>query len=255
MSIDRIQKYIRRLVVFFHHVIYPYYHDLILIWRELIWLFRDVISKTEKENLALVNKRYVREYLNFDSMWASDHGSDEKEYLGAGMLYYSLAYMKRAKLCVCLGSGGGFIPRMMAQAQRDLDLNGAETILVDANIGSYGRPYWIKKIPIPPKSFFLRKFPEIKVIMETTSLAAERNKNSWEIDYLHIDADHSYEGSLQDFYNYKELMSPDGIITFHDTKGTLDCWRTIETIKEEGHEVVNFPDIGAGVALINIKGK
>lgn len=83
-------------------------------------------------------------------------------------------------------------------------------------------------------------------------MTAERFKDIWKIDYLHIDADHSYEGSLRDFHDYKDLMSPGGVITFHDTQGRFECWRTLQRIIEEGHEVVNFPDIGAGVALIKV---
>ena len=40
--------------------------------------------------------------------------------LAAGMIYYSLAYSLKARTCVNLGSGGGFVPRMLRQAQRDL---------------------------------------------------------------------------------------------------------------------------------------
>ena len=34
------------------------------------------------------------------------------------MIIYSTIQMMRAKVCVCLGSGGGFIPRIMTQANR-----------------------------------------------------------------------------------------------------------------------------------------
>jgi glycosyltransferase involved in cell wall biosynthesis/cephalosporin hydroxylase len=38
------------------------------------------------------------------------------------------------------------------------------------------------------------------------------------IDFLFIDGDHSYEGVKQDFLDYKDLVSPEGIIAFHDIK-------------------------------------
>ena len=39
------------------------------------------------------------------------HGATD-EHLGDGLIIYSLIQYMRAKVCVCLGSGGGFIPRI-----------------------------------------------------------------------------------------------------------------------------------------------
>ena len=38
-------------------------------------------------------------------------------HLGDGLIVYSVIQLMRAKTCVCLGSGGGFIPRIMTQAE------------------------------------------------------------------------------------------------------------------------------------------
>ena len=81
--------------------------------------------------MSLVDKNFIATYLTADDSWCTGHGSDGCEDLGAGMLYYALAYSLRSRTCVCLGSGGGFVPRLMRQAQRDLDLEGSRTILVD----------------------------------------------------------------------------------------------------------------------------
>ena len=40
--------------------------------------------------------------------------------MGAGMMYFSLVYYMKARNCVCLGSGGGFVPRIMSQARLEL---------------------------------------------------------------------------------------------------------------------------------------
>ena len=72
----------------------------------------------------MLNRAVIREELHHDAKWFESHGSDGKEYLGGGMLYYTMAYITRAKVCVCLGSGGGFVPRLMVQAQRDLQASG-----------------------------------------------------------------------------------------------------------------------------------
>ena len=47
------------------------------------------------------------------------HGATDLS-LGDGLLVYSIIHYMRAKVCVCLGSGGGFIPRIMTQARLDL---------------------------------------------------------------------------------------------------------------------------------------
>lgn len=57
------------------------------------------------------------------------------------------------------------------------------------------------------------------------------------IDLLFLDGDHSYEGTYRDFTLYSPLVSPDGLIVFHDIVPTLphqDChsyrvWRDIKS--------------------------
>lgn len=61
---------------------------------------------------ALISTDYIRNFLTHEAAWADSHNG-RGDYLGTGMFYYALAYMKKAKLCICLGSGGGFVPRIM----------------------------------------------------------------------------------------------------------------------------------------------
>ena len=51
------------------------------------------------------------------------HGATD-EHLGDGILVYSLIQHMRSKNCVCIGSGGGYIPRIMTQAKLDLHKQG-----------------------------------------------------------------------------------------------------------------------------------
>lgn len=198
--------------------------------------------------MSIINKDYIRDVINQSAAWSVSHGSDEHEYMGAGLLYYSLVYMLRANLCVCLGSGGGFVPRIMRQAQRDLGMPRARTILVDANQGDWGRPQWLDG-----DSFFRSNFPDIEIILGRTLDVAERYAGEWKIDYLHLDADHSHEASLRDFQAYKSLMADDGVITFHDTYGEIPCVKTLDDVRAEGHDVVDFPNIGGGFAMIRLR--
>ncbi len=202
-----------------------------------------LFSQESNKQLSLINPDYIEGFLTHEAKWANSHNA-KKDYLGCGMLYYALAYMSKAHVCVCLGSGGGFVPRVMRQAQKDLNLDEAKTILVDANIGGYGTPVWLS-----PDHFFREEFSDIEIIMDLTKNVARGNPD-WKIDYLHIDVDHSFDGAHADFKNYLPLMNRPGIITFHDTCGKLPCAKVIEVIKEKGYEVVDFKEFGAGVAII-----
>ena len=120
----------------------------------------------------LVNKEYIKKFLtNNDTEPVSyrwTHGATD-EHLGDGLLIYSIIQFMRAKVCVCLGSGGGFIPRIMTQSRVDLydsqifegdrDFNWGDigtTYLVDASNGVGGNTDWIKKDSFFRKTFFPR---------------------------------------------------------------------------------------------------
>ena len=111
-------------------------------------------SKSSKSN-SLLDLSLIRNVLLRETPWAESHGANHLSYLGAGMLYYFMAYSFRSQTIVVLGSGGGYVPRLLKQAQRDLlsagirpDTNSGsdknqkggpyELYLVDAHLGSAG---------------------------------------------------------------------------------------------------------------------
>jgi hypothetical protein len=148
----------------------------------------------------------------------------------------------RAKVCVCLGSGGGFIPRIMTQARVDLydtgifegnrDYNWGDigvTYVVDAANKIGGNVDWLEE------DSFLRKTFYPRVINETTKKAYKNFfvKEDIKIDYLHIDAGHSYEDVKRDFELYSKLLSKNGIISIHDTdKNYEDNYIVTEDVKD-----------------------
>jgi hypothetical protein len=153
------------------------------------------------------------------------HGATDL-HLGDGLVIYSLIQYMRAKVCVCLGSGGGFIPRIMTQARKDLhsqkifegnsDTNWGDigvTYIVDAMNGVGGEVNWSDG-----DSYFRSNFYP-RIIKDTTSNAFHNFfvLQDIKIDYLHIDAGHSYENVKEDFELYSTIMSPNGIISIHDT--------------------------------------
>lgn len=195
----------------------------------------------------LVNPTFVESNLTKDANWGTLHAA-HGDYLGAGMLYYSLVYATKAKLCVCLGSGDGFVPRVLRQAQRDLSLSDSKTILVDGCIGKWGRPIWLKS-----DSFFRTYYPEVEIIIDTTANVAKGQAKEWIIDYLHIDADRTTMGALKDFLDYLPYMSQDGTIILHDAGPGRPCAHTAQLIKEMGYPVINFESLGTGTAVIRLK--
>jgi hypothetical protein len=153
------------------------------------------------------------------------HGATDL-HLGDGLLIYSLILFNRAKTCVCIGTGGGFVPRLMTQARKDLWEekifegnnenewgNIGTTIIIDASNGVGGYTDWTEE------NSFLRQHFAPQVIIETSERAYYDYfvRQDIKIDYLHIDGDHSYEGVKKDFELYSTIMSDNGIITIHDT--------------------------------------
>ena len=179
-------------------------------------------------------KKYLTNNLEFDYRGEEEtnpvpyrwsHGATDT-HLGDGLIIYSLIQYMRAKVCVCLGSGGGFIPRIMTQARYDLhkqnifegnpDFNYGDigsTYIVDAMNGIGGVVDWFAE-----ESFFRRTFHP-RIINSTTEEAFHNFfvLQDIKIDYLHIDAGHSYENVKEDFDLYSQIMSENGIISMHDT--------------------------------------
>ena len=153
------------------------------------------------------------------------HGATDL-HLGDGLIVYSIIQHMRAKNCVCIGSGGGFIPRIMTQARRDLYDQGIFDGNNEFNWGDIGATYVVDAcngIGGPTdledeKSFYRTHF--YPRFVKDTSENAYYNffvLQDIKIDVLFIDGDHSYEGVKLDFELYSKLLSPKGIILIHDT--------------------------------------
>ena len=167
---------------------------------------------------SILNYDYIKTYITTNKgekvpyRWS--HGATDM-HLGDGMIIYSLIYFHKFKSLVCLGSGGGFVPRIMSQA----------SYVVDACTGFNGEVDWEKE-----DSVFRRHFHP-KFIKETTESAYYNFfvKQDIKIDYLHIDADHTFEGVKKDFELYSQRMNRGGIITVHDTdKSYVDNFTEIQ---------------------------
>ena len=187
--------------------------------------------------------------ISHTSEWSWSHGTVGTKYAGFAPLYFSLIYTMRSKRCVCLGSGGGFVPKIMVYAQNKLIEENLivdyDVSLVDANLAGWGdRSY----------DNCIEGYPEIKLINKTTDEAAELFND---ISYLHVDADHSEQQVYKDLCNYGSRMKQKNwIITCHDTHTPIGAdygigvYNSIKRwTQENNHDLVNFP-IGYGTAII-----
>jgi len=178
------------------------------------------------------------------------HGATDK-HLGDGILIYSIIQFLRAKICVCLGSGGGFIPRIMTQARLDLYDSGifegkkefnwgdiGATFLVDAANGIGGKINYLEE-----DSFFRSRFFP-RFINDTTENAYYNFfvKEDIKIDYLHIDAGHSYDNIKQDFELYSKLLSENGVISVHDTDNRYENNYIVSKDLKEQNQYDSFTD-------------
>ncbi len=170
---------------------------------------------------GLLNRAFAASELSGPDSWCASHGATPgAEELGAGMLYYALTYSLRAAVCVCLGWE------------------------------IWGSPNWVAT-----DSWFRTRFPDVELVLSLTKTAHEEVfvPNGIEIDYLHIDADHHYEGVRLDFDLFAPLVRDDGVITLHDSGNYREpCGvpQLVESLRREGgYAVVHFP-IAYGTALV-----
>ena len=194
----------------------------------------------------MFNYEYVKHNLTNNNQepvpYRWTHGATDF-HLGDGLVIYSLVQHMRAKTCGCIGSGGGFIPRLITQARKDLydqqifsgdpDFNWGDigvTYLVDACNG-IGGPNDLER----ETSFFNTTFHP-RLIKETSENAYYNYfvLQDIKIDLLFIDGDHSYEGVKLDFELYSKILSPNGLIILHDTDKDYESSLVIpEDIKKD----------------------
>ena len=98
-------------------------------------------------------------------------------------------------------------------------------------------------------------YPDVEVVFNLTEKAFHEFfvPNGIKIDFLHIDADHHYEGAKIDWDLYSTLVPDDGIITLHDTvnyREPCGVYLLLDEIREQGdYSVINFP-IAYGTAIV-----
>jgi len=192
-------------------------------------------------NKTILNHKYIEQEITTngkksDVRYRWSHGATDK-HMGDGIVVYSMMSFFKPTISVCLGSGGGYIPRIMWKCVSDLKEEGFNTddsrvILVDAVNGVNGHPDWTDE-----DSFYRTNFNS-EWLHTTTAKAYYEYfiKRDMKIDMLWIDADHSLEGVKKDFDLYSQIISENGIIMVHDTdKNYVDNF--VETEEHEDYDL------------------
>ena len=216
--------------------------------------------------MGVIDKEYIRQFLTNNPVLEEDikgneiktfkpvayrwtHGASDYD-LGDGLLIYSIIQLMRYKTCVCLGSGAGFIPRIMTQARLDLHDQGIFEGNNDYNHGDIGTTYLVDaangvggKIDYSKEDSFFRYQFAPRFIKDTTENAYYNYfvKKDIKIDFLHIDAGHSYEDVKRDFELYSKLVKPTGIISIHDTDERYQKELIITEDEKEYYEFFDGP--------------
>ncbi len=184
-------------------------------------------------------------------LYSESHGCLDGT-LGVGYLYYGMVAALQARVVVCIGSGGGFVPDLLAQVQRDQGNTEARTILIDAVLPERG---WGSPLQprgwLTPDNDFLRRATDVTVLRMLSAQAAQRLRaEHLRIDYLHIDGDHSTAGVLADFADFSPMVRVGGIISLHDLH-LAEVRLAIARIRATypGWEYLSFGEIGAGTAF------
>lgn len=172
------------------------------------------------------------------------HGASD-EHMGDGIMVYALIQYMCFKNCVCIGSGGGFIPRIMTQARIDLYNQGMFEGNKDFNWGDIGTTYLVDPCnnvgggsDVSDKNNFFNK-TFVPRFIKSTSQEAYYNffvRHEIKIDLLFLDGDHSYEGLKSDFELYTTLLNDKGVVIVHDTdKSYFDSLLISEDAKKDYH--------------------
>lgn len=213
-------------------------------------MFQGADVKQQGSAPRLICPDFVR--TRFSSvLYSESHGCLDGA-LGVGYLYYGMVAALQARVVVCIGSGGGFVPDLLAQVQRDQGVTDARTILIDAVLPERG---WGSPLQaggwLTPDNDFLSRARDVTVLRMLSAEAAKLLRaERTQIDYLHIDGDHATAGVLADFADFSPMVRVGGVISLHDLH-LAEVRLAIARIRADypRWEYLSFGEIGAGTAF------
>ncbi len=172
-------------------------------------------------------------------------------WLGLEKMAYDIVIKYRPKVIVELGTHMGLSALAMGLALRDLG-EGGRLYAIDCWEGDTQAGFYDDSV----YRTFLERIESLGI--ESTVLPLKmffdeaRDKVATPIDLLHIDGLHTWEAVNHDFDTYGPLVSPGGLVMFHDVnthfKDLRKFWRGL-TRKYDSHRI----DYSHGLGLIRTK--
>jgi len=177
----------------------------------------------------------------------------KRRNLGLGWLYYAIVRMYHVRRCVCIGSGRGFAPIIIAKAMQD---DGSGILhFIDP---SFDDDFWKERERVTK---WFRLFGVEKIIthhLMTTEEFTETEvygqlKN---LELVLIDGCHFYESVSSDFGAFQHKLAENGLIALHDTlsRSANPLWQGPRRLAEELLATGEFQafdfKLGAGLTLL-----
>jgi len=142
--------------------------------------------------------------------FAWSHGAKD-EYLGTGLMYYSLIYINKLVNVLIFGTGGGFVPSIIRQAHNDLNIG--KITIVDNLSGIGDESNHARQTYRKIKNNFVWH----KTSTEDFCISYFKKPPIVYFDYIHIDANHDFEYVYTDLKYGWKMLKTGGFITVHDT--------------------------------------
>jgi predicted O-methyltransferase YrrM len=138
----------------------------------------------------------------------------EDRNLGLGWIYYALARTLRPASVVVIGSYRGFVPLVFGKAIHD-NLESGIVHFIDPSLVD---DFW--KNPQSVSDYFARfGISNIRHYLMTTQqfVGSEAYRDLGAVDIVFVDGYHSEEQVRYDFEAFRERLTPNGLMLFHDS--------------------------------------
>ena len=174
---------------------------------------------SSEEAASARDETFVRDWINTlfenkDLLRMGHHQRAEDANLGLGWLYYALARILRPARVVVIGSFRGFVPLIFSKALAD-NSEGGQVWFIDPSLVD---DFW--KDPSAVRKFF-GDFgaSNIEHFLMTTQqfVMSEKYRSIGEVGIVFVDGYHSEEQARFDYEAFKDRLSAEGIVLFHDS--------------------------------------
>ncbi len=184
-------------------------------------------------------KKWLKRLFGTEEMLRMGHDQRfEDQNLGLGWVYYALGRVIRPNCAVVIGSWRGFVPVVIGRALKD-NVEKGRVVFIDPSLVD---DFWsdAKAVKAHFRRFGLRNVRHYR--MTTQEFTKTRHyREIGSVGMLFVDGYHTMEQARFDHEAFRHLMSPDGVVLFHDSAGPLDS-RLYGPDKRYTHSVHRYMD-------------